>query len=73
MAKIMKAGMKSDFSWLSSAKNILTYTKSTRRRIVDESSCCFFDRDGTINEDPGYLGDVNLVKLFSDAVHLYQF
>jgi D,D-heptose 1,7-bisphosphate phosphatase len=28
----------------------------------------FFDRDGTINEDPGYLGDVNLVKLFSDAV-----
>jgi len=28
----------------------------------------FFDRDGTINEDPGYLGDVSLVKLFSDAV-----
>ena len=24
----------------------------------------FFDRDGTLNEDPGYLGDPNLVKLF---------
>jgi D,D-heptose 1,7-bisphosphate phosphatase len=23
----------------------------------------FFDRDGTLNEDPGYLGDPNLVKL----------
>jgi D,D-heptose 1,7-bisphosphate phosphatase len=24
----------------------------------------FFDRDGTLNEDPGYLGDPNQVKLF---------
>lgn len=27
----------------------------------------FLDRDGTINEDPGYLGDPELVKLFPDA------
>ncbi len=27
----------------------------------------FLDRDGTINEDPGYLGDPNKVKLFPDA------
>lgn len=30
-------------------------------------SAVFFDRDGTLNEDPGYLGDVNLVKLFNNA------
>ena len=28
------------------------------------SYAVFFDRDGTLNEDPGYLGDPNLVKLF---------
>lgn len=28
----------------------------------------FLDRDGTINEDPGYLGDVNLVKLFPETI-----
>lgn len=27
----------------------------------------FFDRDGTINIDPGYLGDPDLVKLFPDV------
>jgi D,D-heptose 1,7-bisphosphate phosphatase len=27
----------------------------------------FLDRDGTINEDPGYLGDPNKLKLFPEA------
>jgi D-glycero-D-manno-heptose 1,7-bisphosphate phosphatase len=27
----------------------------------------FFDRDGTLNEDPGYLGDPNSLKLFPDT------
>lgn len=27
----------------------------------------FMDRDGTLNEDPGYLGDPKQVKLFSDT------
>lgn len=27
----------------------------------------FLDRDGTLNEDPGYLGDPKLVKLFPDT------
>ena len=25
----------------------------------------FFDRDGTINLDPGYIGSPNLIKLYS--------
>ncbi|HUX92221.1 MAG TPA: HAD family hydrolase [Ignavibacteriaceae bacterium] len=28
------------------------------------NAAIFFDRDGTLNEDPGYLGDPNKVKLF---------
>jgi D-glycero-D-manno-heptose 1,7-bisphosphate phosphatase len=39
------------------------------------SYAVFLDRDGTINEDPGYLGDPNNVKLFpgtGEALSLLQ-
>jgi D,D-heptose 1,7-bisphosphate phosphatase len=33
----------------------------------------FLDRDGTINEDPGYLGDPDKLKLFPDAAKALSF
>lgn len=32
-----------------------------------QNPAVFFDRDGTINEDPGYLGDPDKVKLFPNT------
>ncbi len=32
-----------------------------------KSAAVFLDRDGTINEDPGYLGETEKVKLFPDV------
>ncbi len=31
------------------------------------NSAVFFDRDGTLNEDPGYLGDPDSLKLYPDT------
>ncbi|HAR41738.1 MAG TPA: UDP-glucose 4-epimerase GalE [Bdellovibrionales bacterium] len=57
-------GFKITHSLESIVKSALEWEKKRRALITTSRKAVFLDRDGTINEDPGYIADPDLIKVY---------
>ena len=39
---------------------------------MSKYDCIFFDRDGTVNYDPGYISSVKEFKFFEDTINAFN-